>query len=1210
MKAMRLIVQRDSPEATDYRQVDQRTHCLISPDMYIGGTEPDNREEWVYDLETDKMVLSHITVPQGVERLFLEILSNCADNVGRSRRSHVDPGVIEVAMSETTISVTNGGMPIPVEIHPEHQVYVPQMIFGSLLTSSNFEVERHEAGRNGIGAKVCNIFSTSFMVIIHDAVHHLSYTGIWRDNMGEYDEPVIEPFPGKVSSVQIVYDIDFARFGYVDQYPPEVFKLFARHCADVAFTAKVPVRFNDREFNCSSPRDYARLYFGEVVDSSIVYYAWPPGTEVVNKKGVQQAKDGFTMPTVELVVLDTPDAGHSISFANSMMTRDGGAHVTAAIKAVTGDIIERINGTSKTTEKATKKKKAKPERKYTINVNDVKPHISILLSCRLVNPKFTSQSKTMLASPTPKIEIGEEILKPISHWQLINRLYATLEAKQFNSLLKTDGKKKRHVALTKGRDANDAGGPKSHECVLIVTEGDSAMLYANKLIGLIPNGNDRYGVLPLRGKGLNVTNASYEQIEKNKVIKELKIALGLQEETDYTLPENFSHLRYGMLMIMSDADDDGDHIKGLTINYFHIRHPSLLSVGYIAYWCTPILRVSRGKESKRFYSVVDYEAWKAETPNWKDWTHKYFKGLGTSKDLYIKEDFEFPREVVVYYDADAAAALRLAFDAKLADQRKEWIAQWSRTMGFEGVRYVPVSGLGIGKDENRVRLQQPVSWFVNNDLIRFSMANVQRMIPRLEDGLKLSQRKVLYGVHLKFKVKMNKKKAYGELKVAQLSNFIAEKLQYHHGEVNLDDVIIRMAHDFVGSNNLPYFTQDGQFGARTSGSKVTSQSRYLYTRPQWWLPYVYRREDNAILRYLEDEGVTIEPEVYLPIIPMALINGVGGIGTGHSTTGVNHNPLDIIAWLRARINNNEEMPPVLPWYRGFTGAIQVIDRTKRKGKMSVTTVSGPTVEMDDAPIDDIPNDEEEEGVEAPIYIRPLLSMISLGEFQMHIDGTIVITELPVGKWTAVYRAWLDQAVEDKEIASFRDLSDDFTVRFEIKGYKGKNSISHKALHLEKSYTMSNMVFLDQNNRPCRYDTVYEVLEAFYNIRLDAYGQRRAHIIAQMVIDIEQLQIKRQFIQDVVSERIVVFRRRKDDIIAQMESMGYPDPKDLYSKTRLAHCNEEEIQAMDDEIAQKIAAKADYEAKTSEQIWLQELDEFEAAYRKNYSGSSKIKMVVV
>jgi DNA topoisomerase II len=1197
------------PTADAYKQYDHRTHVYMKPDTYIGADEKVVREEWLYDIQNQKMVNATIDFVPGCERLYLEVLTNASDNVGRSRRAGVDPGRIDIMMDNSTISVTNYGLPIPIEIHPTEKVYVPQMIFGSLLTSSNYEVDRHEAGTNGIGAKATNIFSTDFMVIVHDHIRHLKYTQVWRTNMTQRGEPNIEQYLGKESSVQIVYKMDFDRFKYpvpngnTGGYSQEAFALYARHAIDISFTAKTIVTFNGYEFNYSNIRDYARLYFGDTVDTAIVHYQWPAGTEVTHKKkGHQVAKNPAITPEIELIAIDTPDAGHHVSFVNCMMTRDGGVHVNAAVKAVGDSAVQMINDTvlkKLTRQNKGKELDAKEKRAHTITINDVKPHISILLAAKVMNPKFTSQTKTMLHSPTPKIEVPEEELRGINRWQLIDRLYAALEAKQFASMAKTDGKLKRYVRLLKGIDANNAGKAQRQQCVLYITEGRSGAGYANKLVGLVPGGRDNVGVLPMRGKSLNVMNADRFQIEKNNEINELKKMLGLCEGLDYLDANNFNKLRYGAIMIMADSDVDGKHIIGLILNFFHCRFPSLLARNYVMYYRTPTLRVTHNRQTLKFYTKGEYDRWVVETPNYKNWKHKYYKGLGTSKDAEIKDDYQTPRVVTCFYDDQAPATMKLHFDKKFSDQRKDIIGAWKHVIGVDEVQ------------------MQPISWFLNYELILYSIENVQRSINKLMDGLKESHRKIIHGAHKKWNINSGNPD-YSEFKVAQFGAHVAEKSNYHHGELILDDVVVGMAQDFTGSNNIPWFARDGQFGTRYQGGKDAAETRYSFTRPERLLGYILRKEDRPILVHKIDEGDEVEPETYYPVIPMVLVNGAYGIGTGYSTTIPNHNPLDIIKWLRMRLQGvaDDDLPSVLPWYRGFQGTIKVIDRRKRRrnntnNNVNVTIINNTNengilvpqvqiMEAEDEPEDDREglteeeNDELYEGREMA-GARPLLSMISLGKFHQQMNGTIVVTELPIGRWPLSYHKWLEQLIEDKKITGFRDCSIDNTVYFEISGFT--DTPNHRTLKLKRTIGMSNMVLLDETNRPVRYDTSFDILEAFYSRRLPIYQQRKDYILHNISEKITELNHKIRFIRAVISKEIRVMNRKKLDIMEDMDKLGIP--RELLKVTKISECTEDEVLELTNTIAVK---EAEFNAITHlspEQMWLNDLDELETIYNSVY-----------
>lgn len=1183
------------PQATDYKKLTHIQQIYKRCGMYIGNDTQTPRDEWIFDLNTLKMRKATITVPDGVERLYLEILSNGGDNVDRSRKAGVDAGIIEVLMNEHTISIKNNGVPIPVELHPEHGVYVPEMILGMLLTSSNYDdsKERTGIGMNGYGAKLVNIFSKSFMVIVCDGFRNLKYQQVWNENMSVRGEPSIEPYQGE-SSVQIVYTMDFARFGYT-QYPEEAFYLFARHAADVSLTCKVPVTFNGIPFNVQDVRDYASLYFGND-RSHIVYYEWPDGTETINKKGgVQVAKNPYVIPITEMCVIDTPDMGEAISFVNGMPTKEAGVHVDAAMKSLSNAILETINGGGK----KGKDKKEKDKREIKLTLADVRPHLSIILNCRLANPQFTSQSKTKLMSPTPKINIPEKVLAPMGKWELVERLYRALEAKQFRSLAKTDGKKKRYISLEKGEDANLAGGAKSRECTLYVVEGSSAMGYAENMIDLVPNGPDYIGLFPMKGKPLNVMNADATQIRENTEIIELVKMLGLHWGFDYTQEENFNTLRYGHFVILADSDDDGKHIIGLVMNFFHCYFPSLLARGFVMYLRTPILRVYKGRQVFKFYTQREYEQWKGQHSDYQSWKHKYYKGLGTSSDEDVADDFKTPRVVVCLYDDQAPDSFRLAFDDKLADARKRWIAQWKHVFEVEEME------------------MQPISLFIHYEFIQYSIADLHRSLPRLMDGLKVTQRKVLWSAFLKWcsegKPEKGFKKTLDEVKLVQFGAFAMEKTNYHHGDKSMTDTILTMIQDFVGMNNLPYFTKKGQFGTRKHGGADAAASRYPNTYPEWWIPYVFRKEDIPLLKLVNDEGKDVEPETFFPIIPMELVNGSHGIGTGHSTFIPNHNPLDLCEWIKAKIRG-QPLPELIPWYRGFKGTITVINkakkpRTEAETSGEVSTSSTPRTAIDIPIGDESPEDvasvgettEQVQPKQAPLILSiqsqdeggPRLSMLTQGNFEI-VGNKVIVTELPIGRWTNRYRKWLDHLRENKLITDYRAGSSTKEVYFEITGFKNPD---YRSLKLQKSYGLTNMVLLSTDNRPIKYNTTADIMEAFFKDRLPHYEARRQYLINQINAQIEKMEAKIRFIQAVISGQIEFLNKKKSTVLPKMRELGLPE--DLLTNTRMSNCTEDEISELRDLIEKLQRQRQAHQMTSASDMWLADLDEFENAYCRHY-----------
>ena len=187
-----------------------------------------------------------------------------------------------------------------------------------------------------------------------------------------------------------------------------------------------------------------------------------------------------------------------------------------------------------------------------------------------------------------------------------------------------------------------------------------------------------------------------------------------------------------------------------------------------------------------------------------------------------------------------------------------------------------------------------------------------RSIPSVMDGFKPGQRKVIFCCF--------KRNLRQELKVVQLGGYVAEHSAYHHGEQSLAETIIGMAQNFPGSNNINLLMPKGQFGSRLAGGKDHASARYIFTHLNKVTRYLFPEQDDHSLLYKEDDGHIVEPEHYVPIIPMSLVNGAEGIGTGWSTNVPNYNPRDLIHQMRRRIGG-QEFQMIHPWYKGWYGEI-------------------------------------------------------------------------------------------------------------------------------------------------------------------------------------------------------------------------------------------------------------------------------------------------
>ncbi|CAM8927292.1 unnamed protein product [Rhodiola kirilowii] len=1087
-----------------YQKKTQLEHILLRPDTYVGSIEKHTQSLWIH--ENDEMVYRSISYVPGLYKIFDEILVNAADNKQRDPSMSSVKVVIDV--EENLISVYNSGDGVPVEIHKEEGVYVPEMIFGHLLTSSNYDdnVKKTTGGRNGYGAKLANIFSTEFVIETADGKRLKKYRQVFRNNMGIKSEPEISKCKSNENWTKVTFKPDLAKFNmtYLEE---DTVALMKKRVFDVAgcLGKTVKVELNGQRVPVDSFLGYVDLFLKSAAKSRTE--PLPRITEKVNDRW-------------EVCVSLSEGQFQQVSFVNGIATIKGGTHVDYVTSQITSNIVEIVN---------------KKNKHANVKAHTVKNHLWVFVNALIDNPAFDSQTKETLtirqSSFGSSCILSPDFLKKVSKSGIVENLLSWAEFKKSKELKKTDGTKTgRILGIPKLEDANDAGGRNSEKCTLILTEGDSAKALA--MAGISVVGRDHYGVFPLRGKLLNVREANSKQIKENAEIQSIKKILGLQQEKQY---ENTKSLRYGHLMIMTDQDHDGSHIKGLLINFIHSFWPSLLKIpSFLVEFITPIVKAThRSGKGLSFYTMPEYEEWKSNLGNATGWHIKYYKGLGTSTSKEGKEyfsDLDKHKKDFVWSDDQDGEAIELAFSKKKIEARKNWLRQ------FE-------PGTFLDQTEKLVRYTD----FVNKELILFSLADLQRSIPSMVDGLKPGQRKILF---CSFKRNFVK-----EAKVAQFSGYVSEHSAYHHGEQSLASTIIGMAQDFVGSNNINLFAPNGQFGTRNHGGKDHASPRYLHTNLSPITRFLFPKDDDRLLHYLNEDGQSIEPTWYIPIIPMVLVNGSEGIGTGWSSYVPNYNPRDILANIRHLIND-EMMDPMHPWYRGFRGSIE---QTATKEGGVTYTVTG-TIEQVN-------------------------------------ETTLRITELPVRKWTQDYKEFLlsmligndkDKINKDDKIKisnpfieDIREHSDDASVHFEVilSEENMKMALQEgliKKFKLTTNLSTSNMHLFDANGVIKKYGTPVHILEDFYHLRLEFYENRKRVLLDNLESELLKLDNRVRFILNVVEGKIIVNNRKRAELFLELKQKGFtPFPKKRTVEEVIANDNDDADSSEDTEITKGVQA-SDYE----------------------------------
>jgi DNA topoisomerase-2 len=1137
--------------AQTYQIKTDKQHVLDTPDTYTGSMSLTDYDTFVMGPEA--IVAKQVSIVPGLYKIVDEALVNARDHVVRMQQQ-AQQGTEGAALPVTEISITidekeglitiyNNGNGIDVAKHPEEAIWIPELIFAHLRTSTNYdkEAKKTTGGKNGFGIKLAFIWSSWAKVETIDHKRGLKYVQEFEDNLNVMKPPVVSKCAKKPYTL-ISFKPDYKRMG-LPGLTHDMLALLKRRVFDLAAVTDktVKVKYNGDLVPIKNFLQYVDLYVGDKAITGRVH---------------EEANERW-----EYVVCMAPKEEFTqVSFVNGIFTGKGGKHVDYLLNQFVRKMTTFI----------------KLKKKIDVKPNTIKEQIFLFVRCVIENPAFDSQTKDYMNTPVASFgsscEISDKFIEKAAKLGIMDAACALTEVKTAKTIKTKDGVKSKSVrGIPKLVDANDAGGPHSDKCMLILCEGDSAK--AGIMSGLSTTDRNTIGVYPLRGKLFNVRGEAAKRISEVKEIHEIKQIVGLEAGKKYTPDEAKKLLRYGKVLFMTDQDLDGSHIKGLCINLFDAEWATLLAIpGFIGFMNTPIIKAKKGVQEKLFYNDGEYEQWKAQNPA-KGWTFKYYKGLGTSTGKEFKEYFANKKIVNFVSTGEGSRdAIDKVFNKKRASDRKDWLENYDRTLYL---------------DTNKSEV--PYEEFISQEMIHFSKYDCERSIPNGMDGLKTSQRKILFTCL--------ERRLVNEIKVAQLGGSVSEKSRYHHGEQSLYGAIINMAQTFVGSNNINLLEPNGQFGTRLQGGDDAASERYICTQLNKLTRLIFPEADDPILTYLEDDGTPVEPMFYVPIIPMQLINGGKGIGTGFSTDILNYNPLTVMDYVRDVLEGKGALGHALvPYYAGFKGQITPLSESKYLIK---------------------------------------------GVYQILSDKQVRITELPIGTWTDDYKKYIEDLIDAKpveatdagekkkkskktdttqQVKDYTDMSTDTTVditltfaagvvarlQAEPAEQEGCTALE-KLLKLYTTRSTTNMHVFDEKEKLVKCARVEELIERYMRVRMEYYVKRKAYQVLALEKESLVLSNKARFITELLEDTLDLRKKKTAEVSALLNARGYDvidEDTDYKYLVRLPmdSVTEENIQKIMQERDRKNMELLTLKETSEPQLWLNELAALRTEYMKQMTAA--------
>ena len=1172
----------------EYSVLTDVEHLKQRKAVYIGEVSNLTKDIYVYDFKSKELIYKPITYNTGLLKLFDEIFSNAIDNYQRTLtlKTEYKTTNVHVELHSDHISVYNDGQSIPVKKQKvpttDEEMYIPQMIFTLLRSGSNFDdknTKRTWGGMNGMGSKIVAFLSHKFEIEL--MCDKTFYHQIVYDSTSKIDTPRIKQINSTSELNKYASDkhSDLKDYTKITYYPifeefDEAPKSFDSDFKDMVISRVFDVAYLPLDLTIND-KQIPRLTWNEFVQKHA------NATSSKSKKQCSICTDNIInckidngwLCSVSTLNPELKTKVSPISYVNYICTQEGGTHVNYVVKQLT-DYIKSKNKSLK-------------------DIKTIKDKLFICLSAITPNPDFESQAKNRLTKPTITTIAKQYPLQDRSCDEFMKgtSIIDLLEGKAVSSANK-ETRKKNVASIPKAKDATYAGDKDikiKSSTRLILTEGDSALTTAVHGVEHIKDGVKYFGMFPLRGKSLNVRANSFDKYYKNEELKNIKILLGLEDGKTYT---DIKQLRYGGVILMTDADTDGAHIKSLIINFFDVKFPSLLKLdGFIREFITPMIKITIKTSSQlwknyskklmqKAYKGVSKDTWiyplynriefeKFENEYLKNVSKSgyeidYIKGLATIEKSDTEEYFDNfeDSEIKISFDEASEESLDLAFSKKREDDRKEWIGSITEDTHLERIPREPIT----------------CADFINTDLCLYSFDNCVRSIPCAIDGLKPTQRKILCSM-----LGLGKK-AYNKIKVTELGGLVTKDMKYEHGDISMNETIICMAQDFAGSNNINLLMPIGQLGSRRQNGEDHGSPRYVHVSLNPLVRKIFPEEDDVIYKYRYEEGEKVEPIYYIPIIPMVLVNGAKGIGTGWSTEIPPFDPKELTRLVIELVNGKRDDITALDLpahMNGFNGEIiyelspKMKNVKSRNPKVNVKIASDSKGQFPRWLFNGDYKFERKHNV-LKLTVKDANPTISVDNICDIINKMVI--------------------EEDSPIISFTQTKfsvPEFTVEFDLeKKDIDENSIV-KMFKLNGSIASTNMVLFDEMGKIQRYKEIYRIVMDWFVCRYECYEKRIEYIIKQIERELMIISNKYRFVKEIAIDKTLdVNNKRKSVLESELEDKEYDKVDDSFNyllSMPIHSLTKEKLDELKNE-RKNVQEKLDYYKNVSvEELWTEELN---------------------